>query len=224
MILKFSPREHLINSLILHSTDINIGPGLLTGQMGILITIAQYARTFDCPQIESVSDFLLDTVIHSAKQLNHISFESGLCGICWGVEYLIENNFLNGRGDDFCCDVDNRIIEVNLNKFENIDYSEGLFDIWHYVWARIQGNLKANLRLPFPSDYINQWISIISQKEQNFPADAKLRLFNALHGRLIYKPLKLNSLICNNDFTTQDSYALKTGIAGYLVTHYLKDI
>lgn len=104
--IKFNTQDRIAHILILkssHHSDI----GLLDGKMGIAIAFAHLSRCSTNNEIyyECMSDLLDDILGDIHKGLNY-SFKLGLSGIGWGIEYLIQNGFVEGDSVEICEEID----------------------------------------------------------------------------------------------------------------------
>ena len=80
---------------------------LLSGNMGIGLFLFYYARfTQSEYYAEKAMEFLESAINNIDKNLNH-AFCNGISGVCWGVDHLIANGFI---------DIDNSDI---LNSFDD---------------------------------------------------------------------------------------------------------
>lgn len=219
--------QNYFNQLILHSNDQPQLIGLLDGQMGIVLTITKYIRTEARREamchFETVADFLYDNIMERVQFLHDIGFSSGLSGIAWGVEYLTQHDILPDHGDDICSDVDKRIMLTNILRMSDFSLESGLKGLWHYTWARIQGNLLAGLSLPFDHNYLQDWYSVISRNRNHFPEMALTRLEAALQGNLIKTEIDFRQFVKPMDVNIappDDDLSLATGLASYITTKY----
>lgn len=219
---KFSEAESLINYLALHSQDSTDEIGLFHGQTGYVITLAEYARKFNKPQIETIADFICDNVFRKAGALRDISFATGLSGICWGIEYLVQKGILEGNAAAYCEEVDREIIKTDVSRLTDYSLKTGLGGLWHYVWARLQGNYLARLDAPFDDDYIAKWAGIIEANTDAFPPESIERLTAYRAGTLQPIKLSVSEFIGKYSEVPRRNLALTDGIAGYIIKKYLE--
>ncbi len=212
--------EKLVNRLILHAND-GKAPGLLFGQMGAVLVITEYARKKSKPYFEDSADFIYDSVIHQITEETGLDFATGLAGICWGVEYLTQNGILPGTGDEICNDLDKRIMRLNIKRIDDFSLESGLLGQWAYVSARLQGNIKAGLDLPFDADYLDNWAFILERHADKFPKGAYRWLRNARNGQMEYEPLDFSLFVTPLDSIPEKNLSLFNGIAGYIALNYL---
>lgn len=214
---EFSDRESIINYLVLHSMDSPNEVGLFRGQMGYVIALSKYARQHNIPQLDTIADFLCDNVFSRAGALRDISFATGLSGICWGIEYLVQEGILDGNAENYCSEVDGEIMRTDVSRVSDFSLESGLGGLWHYVQARLQGNHKANLKAPFDEEYLAKWAEIIESNPTAFPPGSKQIIADSLNGTL--KPTKISVGQFIEDFSDipTGNLSLVNGIAGYML-------
>lgn len=207
--------ENLANYLALHSLDCD-NIGLLTGRMGHIIALSRYSTYYSKPVFDSISDFLFAKVTDALSNLESLYFGDGLAGICWAIEYLVQHGYMEGPAHDMCSCIENKIIETNIIKISDFSLETGLLGLWEYVIARVQGNMEADLPLPFPHEYLKDWEILIEKNVDKFPQDALMRLKASLNGTLIDKSLDIEQFIKISDNNKLSDLSLKNGISGKL--------
>ena len=160
----FTKEEKILNHLILHANDVPNAIGLLDGKMGIALVLAHYARCSRKKKIEHAADFLVENVMNQLTTTVSIDFANGLSGIGWGIEYLIQNNYMKGCGADILQDLDERIMQVEVTRIKDWSLEKGLLGILHYVLYHLQGANKSELRV-FDKPYLASWLSILKDNE-----------------------------------------------------------
>lgn len=160
----FTKEEKMLNHLILHANDVPNAIGLLDGKMGIALVLAHYARCSRKKKIEHAADFLVENVMNQLTTTVSIDFANGLSGIGWGIEYLIQNNYMRGCGADILQDLDERIMQVDVTRIKDWSLEKGLLGILHYVLYHLQGANKSELRV-FDKPYLASWLSILKDNE-----------------------------------------------------------
>lgn len=129
-------------------------PGLFDGKMGGVVFFYLYARYADKPYYGNIADNLFDDVSALINEDMSISFSSGLCGIGWGVEYLIQNKFIDADPDDILEDIDAKIMESNVCRISNWNFDTGLAGILYYVTTRLKSYDRQGRNLPFDTTYL----------------------------------------------------------------------
>ena len=215
---KFTSEERLLNHLVLHANDTPTAIGLLNGQMGIALVLAHYARMRQCKQIEKISDFLLEHIITMMAKTSPVNFANGLCGIGWGIEYLIQNGYMKGCGADILQDVDAKIMELDVRRLQDLSIDTGLEGMLHYVLAHLQGANKAGCSV-FDKEYLETWkvrMQLLSKDEVTGHRFEKMfkMLVEGIHGNRNFYPFQLARFIrlCKDP----KRLSLKEGAAGRL--------
>lgn len=155
--MRFSKEQKIIHHLMLKSFDIK-DVGLFNGKIGLVIFFFHYAKYQHNPIYEDLANDLLDEVTENIHKELPLNFASGLCGIAWGIEYLIRNNFIEGNSNDICEELDKRIMSYDPRHLYDNSFETGLEGVVHYALARINGAIKQNNPNPFDSLYINDLI------------------------------------------------------------------
>ena len=75
--------------------------GLMTGKMGIAILLYHYARYKNEPEIMDFADQLINSMMQETGLDYGKGLDEGLCGIAWGIDYLIKQQFIQAEVDIF---------------------------------------------------------------------------------------------------------------------------
>jgi hypothetical protein len=87
--------------------DIN-GPGLLHGDAGMAIVFYLLGACNKDPELLSKGALMLDNIGEHIQNIRTLNFEDGLAGICWAIEWLVQNGFLQGvNTDEVLPEIDN---------------------------------------------------------------------------------------------------------------------
>lgn len=204
----FTKEEKMLNHLILHANDVPSAIGLLDGKMGIALVLAHYARHRKKKNIEHAADFLVESVMDQLTTTISIGFANGLSGIGWGIEYLIQNNYMKGCGADILQNLDERIMQFDVTRIKDWSLEKGLIGILHYVLYHLQGANKSGSSV-FDSSYLGSWESVLEDNELLYN-----QLQKGLHKETgFYKP-DLLMFIKQQSRVDAKKLSLKEGIAG----------
>jgi hypothetical protein len=99
--------------------------GVLNGKMGIVLFFFHYARYTGRVLYEDFAGEMLEEVIQELHSDLPIRFSDGLCGIGWGVEYLIQNAFIAGDSDEILEDLDQKIMEWDPRRATDLSFESG---------------------------------------------------------------------------------------------------
>lgn len=131
-IIKFIDSDRIVHTLMLQSffiTDI----GLFEGQMGIVLALSEYSRKKEKDVFFDFSFDLLENIITKVNKGLTFSFNNGLTGIGWGIEYLIQNKFVEGSGVEICDEIDKKIMEIDPRRISDLSLNTGFEGLLHYV-------------------------------------------------------------------------------------------
>jgi len=146
--------------------------GLYHGKMGIILFFVHYARYTGEDIYDKFAGELLDEIFHEIHDEIPINFESGLCGIGWGIEYLLKNRFMEGNPNEILTDIDQKIMEKDIKRIKDESLKTGLQGIFYYVKKRLNSNCQKKGRVPFDERYLADWAFI--NKGWKIPEDTKL--------------------------------------------------
>jgi len=146
------PYINRIQNILMLKSNFLSDIGLLNGKTGIVLSYAHlYAYTRNDIYYDYMSE-LLDDVLNNIRKRMDFGFMSGLSGIGWGIEYLIQNHFVEGEGIEVCEDIDAEIMMYDPRRILDISLEKGLEGLLHYVLIHIRGNKDL---LPFDEMYLS---------------------------------------------------------------------
>lgn len=197
--------------------------GLFHGRMGIVLFFAHYARVTQNKQYEDFAKILLDEIYEEIHWDLPINLENGLCGIGWGIEYLVQNGFMKGNTDEILADIDRKVLEIDPLRISDLSFRRGLAGIIFYVIARLNANRETS-NFPFDQKYLDALQKALEDKkfteEDDVPTDLKKEL------EFVLRRNKTTILLPNNliqplhniktDCFSNYSLGLENGIAGTL--------
>lgn len=183
--------DRIAKFLMLHGSFLN-NLGLFHGKMGIILFFFHYARYIKEKIYYNFAGELIDEIYNEIHDSYPLNFKDGLCGIAWGIEYLILNNFVEAKSNAVLGELDKMIMEWDVRKIHDISLETGLSGIAHYVIARCSNKSKEDAIIS--KEYIFDLLNSISRinKMEN------LSLIKILN-QILYK---------NNSITTVNSFLL----------------
>ncbi|WP_352422611.1 alpha-1,2-fucosyltransferase [Proteiniphilum sp.] len=130
-----------IATRLLLKGDMNNYPGLRGGKMGASIYFFHISRILQDDRYSSIAEDLFESV-SDAISINHpFDFDkNGLLGIAYGVQYLIEEKFVEGDPNEVLSDIDDHILGY-INKVEEFPLPI-IFNIMTYLTSRIRYNIS----------------------------------------------------------------------------------
>ena len=99
--------------------------GLLNGKTGLAVFFFRYARYSGNKLYETFAGDLIDEVLEEINAQTPLNFKDGLCGIGWGFDYLVKNNFLEGDIDEILEDLDNLIFGYDTENCRDTSLETG---------------------------------------------------------------------------------------------------
>ena len=130
--------------------------GLVHGKMGMVIALAMLGRETGETLYEDSAGDLLDEIFEDISENTPINFEDGLCGIGWGILWLLRNGYMEGDPDEVLADVDNKIMERDLRRITDGSFRFGLGGISYYIEERLD-ECKARKKKAFDQQYLTEW-------------------------------------------------------------------
>ena len=135
--------ERIRNHLILNSTSIS-DLSLYHGKMGIFLFFYHYAKFHVSPINEDFAWELLNEITDNINESLLWNMEYGLIGIMWGIEYLYQNNFLEGDSSLVLNELEQKLLETNYLHWQDTSLDTGLAGLASYLQYRVHGLNKAN--------------------------------------------------------------------------------
>ena len=137
---KVSSRLQRITNVLLLNASFIDNIGLLNGKMGIAIFFYRYGRYSNIKVYTDYAGELIDEIYEEINLNTSTDFTDGLTGIGWGIEYLIENKFVDADSDEALSEIDNAVYRNMLNNPLLIDNGNDLFDYGLYCISRLKGH------------------------------------------------------------------------------------
>lgn len=195
--------------------------GLFHGKMGIVLFFSELAHVSQNSAYEDLASNLLGEIYEEIHYDLPINLENGLCGIGWGIEYLVQHGLMEGDTDEILSDIDQKVMEINPLRMKDFCFRRGLGGIACYVLARLNASRQSQT-LPFDDDYLNILQEAMSQAV--FPHEGEIgfnlleSLQQVLNGQHIN--LQLPSFLTSYDMkeTSFDDIllGLENGLTGWL--------
>lgn len=158
-IVKAKLLSRIANHLILY-TSFAKDLGLYHGKTGVALFFSHYARYTGNLLYDEYAGELLEEVMQELHTDLPIDFESGLCGIGWSINYLIQNKFMQGDANEILYEIDQKIMERDLRYITDVSCRCGLEGISYYIYNRVS-SLKVNQQQDlFNQSYLEDWKTI----------------------------------------------------------------
>lgn len=173
---EMSFNERVLNYVILASAS-SRNQGLLDGKMGVILFLMNHAKSAANEIYREMAEGMLDEIWTDINESTSIGLASGLCGIGWGIEYLIQNGFADGDANEICEEVDRAVRLQKMHPGMDLSLDMGLEGILHYVMARIVGNLSREGRIPFDNLFLEELYGMTKRKQTGI-----FLVFNRFYG------------------------------------------
>lgn len=139
-IIPFTDEEKKIHSLLLSANFLE-NLGITNGKIGIALYFFSLYRQTRNSMYEDFAFELLEEVDGAINERTLVGFRFGLCGIGWGIEYLVRERFI-GVDEDICARFEHRILQYVLyDQYRGIGIADGLCGVLLYWVARIESSL-----------------------------------------------------------------------------------
>jgi len=176
--------QRIARYLMLHAS-FTANVGLLSGKTGIAIFFYHYAKYTERKIYSDFASELIDEIYKEIHINMPLNFKDGLCGIAWGIEYLIRNDFIEGNSDDVLEDLDRRMMEWDVRKISDNFLETGLTGIACYVISRMENRKKGPACIR--QDYICDLMEAMKRNKENLNLALIDILENIVNGRIINK-------------------------------------
>lgn len=217
--------DRVINLLILNVPLLK-EYGLFRGQIGISIALFEYGKLMSNSIYLDIADKIIENYLSKISNSIDVTFSSGISGIGWGVEYLIQKKHVECMSDAVCKQIDKIVMSTDILQIKDFSLDIGVEGILHYVLARIKGNYEQNSGTPFGKQYLfdlNSQVDLmysslqlsletkcLMQKYKNFIND-----INIEYEIKIPFPIKMKYLDCQYLHNTE--LGLSNGLSGYIL-------
>lgn len=111
----------IVNQNILYGS-FNPDPGLFNGRMGMVIFFFHYARNTGNEWYENFAGEILDDIYEDITDDMPLCLTNGLCGVGWGMLYLIQQGFVEGEVDDVLEMIDRKVASLPAWQVEGMEH------------------------------------------------------------------------------------------------------
>ncbi len=132
--------EQIEQTLIINGT-ITEQSGLFYGKTGIAVFFFHYAQKTGNELFQKYAIDLIEEIQKQITITDSARYDVGLSGIGVGIEYLLQNGFLEADDDDTFEDFDARMYRAAMYEpYPNLSIQEGLTGWGRYFTYRLRGN------------------------------------------------------------------------------------
>jgi hypothetical protein len=151
----FTIEETAVHHLLLKSHLLK-EPGLFFGKMGVAIAFYDYGRKVDNEIFIEHGEDLIGGILNEIDHNINFDFGTGLAGIAWGIEYLIQNKYVEENSNSICSELDERIMSISFKRTSDLSLEVGIEGLLHYVLARIKGSIFQKEIIPFKKCFLEE--------------------------------------------------------------------
>ena len=199
--------------------------GLFEGKMGIVIVFYELGRKYDNDVYTMYADELLDQVFENIHNKRSIDFESGLSGVGWGLEYLIQNKFVEASSIEVCEEIDIQLMSTDIRRIKDLSFEKGLCGLLYYIVSHLQNCSLQESVLPFDELYLHdiyQRLSQLKLDHKDLLTDISQKYLSFYKSKNLDYQFSLSPIqetIKDFDINKIESYSLgiRNGLAGYLI-------
>lgn len=151
--------------------------GLYRGKTGLAIFFMHYYKLTNEVIYEDVAGELIDEIAEELHNKLPISFESGLSGIGWGMDYLIQKGFVEGDSKEVCERIDRKIMETDPRRITDYSLNTGIGGILIYVLNHCKIVIEQHNEMPFDDCYLNDlYIACVNLRSNKDISEETLKL------------------------------------------------
>lgn len=159
-IVDFTLEQSIIHHLLLKTVGIE-DYSLFNGKLGISIAFFEYGKYSKNQIYIDFADELIDNFLSKINHRMFYELSTGLSGIGWGIEYMIQKEFVEYDSNQACKDIDNMVMCVDIKRIKDWSLETGIEGILHYLLARITGSHRQNNPIPFDSLYLKNVCEVL---------------------------------------------------------------
>lgn len=192
--------------------------GLLNGKMGIAIFFYHYARYTKCKLYEQFAGELIDEMYEDMNRNVPLGFAHGLSGIAWGIAYLLKHQFVSAD-EDVLQDLDERIVQADISRMDDLSIEYGLAGIACYVLSRYTDDREC---CHLPDDFVNNILERLKASADKNCMD----IYSRIQDKYCTIAEEMDTLLCKflpMDVKHINNLGLSNGIAGWALNKILND-
>lgn len=111
----------------------------MEGEMGRVIAFYHLFRQTGDKEWKEKAETLLDEIIDGCSVELPLTYGDGLCGVGVGVEYLVQEGFVEGDGDEILCEMDSLVYHaINCRALSCLKINDGVCGLAYYLYFRLR--------------------------------------------------------------------------------------
>lgn len=88
--------KNIVSHIVCNAYDMT-SYGLLDGMIGVCIALYTTSENKQDHPLKTYADHLLSKCLNNINYDTSINFSNGLCGISWGIDYLLYKGYVTGK-------------------------------------------------------------------------------------------------------------------------------
>lgn len=120
----------------------------MNGNMGKVISLFSLYQKTQEPKWESQAESLLTNILEKCNRNSPLSYGEGLCGVGYGLEYLLQNHMVEGEADEVLSDIDTLVVnEINKRTLQGLNIDDGILGLAYYLYCRLHYRTESEERI-----------------------------------------------------------------------------
>lgn len=120
----------------------------MNGNMGEVMSFFSLYQKTQEPKWKSLAESLLNTVLGKCNRNSSLSYGEGLCGVGYGLEYLLQNHIVEGEADEVLSDIDTLVLnEINRRTLQGLNIDDGILGLAYYLYCRLHYRTESEERI-----------------------------------------------------------------------------
>lgn len=100
-----------VGDRLIEYADFIPGYGLMDGKLGTVLFLFACSKATGQEKYGEYANFLLDDIFDGLSLESPLDFDTGLCGLSYGVKYAVDNSFIDPNSMEVLTDLDGFIIK-----------------------------------------------------------------------------------------------------------------
>ncbi len=144
--LKMNNIQSIIRALASYELN-NNNYGLHHGKMGLVMAYFMLSSTLNQDIYAAKAENLIGELTEAIGSITDLTFENGLSGIGYGIEWIVQHGFIDADTDEILADLDDQMYRQTLySRSENLSLSNGTISKAMYFYKRIMAKNPNTIR------------------------------------------------------------------------------
>lgn len=184
--------------------------GLVNGKMGSVIFFFLYSSYSNDKLCEDFASEILSELIEDIHVDIQYSFENGLLGIAWGIQFLIYKGYIDGDVKEILSDIESVIMRTDPLRVKDASLEYGI-----QGWNEYLALCQLNAYVPFDARYRHSILEMNEMLNLNVKCQDPIYLLDSL-SLSKFEFLRLEDILLENL-----KFGLKDGYVGFGLKYIL---